>query len=196
MLEFLNWPIVGSGSERICYRDPYNPLRCIKVSKKTQSKQTRRELKYYKYLEKRKISYLHIPKFYRQIDEDELIGLEVEFICQQNGERAPDLHEYFKKPLTEHEITNFYKALEKLKRYLVTNNIIPCDLVLSNFLVLTTPEGIKITLVDGLGGAELFPISNYFPVLGRRKIERKWKKFLLERIEPAIEASRAIKNSH
>ncbi|KOO12616.1 hypothetical protein AKJ18_23005, partial [Vibrio xuii] len=81
MLDFLNWPIVGSGAERVCYRDPKDPLRCIKVSKKGQSKQTRRELKYYEYLAKRQVSYSHIPKFYRRVDEGDYIGLEMEYVC-------------------------------------------------------------------------------------------------------------------
>ena len=169
MLDFLNWPVIGSGAERTCYHDPSDPLRCIKVSKKSQSKQTRRELKYFEYLAKRKVSYAHIPQFYREIDEGDYIGLEMEFICNLDGSSAPDLHKYLKRPLTEAEISEFYRALEELKQYLISNNIVPCDLVLSNFLVLNLSEGIKIMMVDGLGGAELFPFGNYIRYFGDRK---------------------------
>lgn len=190
MLEFLNWPIIGSGAERVCYRDPNDPARCIKVSKKAQSKQTRRELKYYQYLATKNISYSHIPQFYRTVDEGDYIGLEMEYVCNPDGESAPDLHKYLKRPLTDEEIDAFYLALEQLKQYLITNNVVPCDLVMSNFLVLTLPEGIKIMMVDGLGGAEVIPFANYIPYFGRRKIERKWKKFMVERINPTIEEYR------
>lgn len=190
MLEFLNWPIIGSGAERTCYRDPNDPLRCIKVSKKAQAKQTLRELKYYELLAKRQVSHSHIPKFYRKVDEGDYIGLEMEYVCNSNGESAPDLHKFLKRPLSETEITAIYQALEQLKCYLLTNNIVPCDLVLSNFLVLTQPKGIKIMMVDGLGGAELLPIANYIAYFGRQKIERKWVKFMAERITPTIEEFR------
>ena len=190
MPEFLNWPIIGAGAERTCYRDPSDSLRCIKVSKKTQAKQTQRELKYYQFLAKHQVSYSHIPKFYRKVDEGDYIGLEMEYVCNPNGESAPDLHKYLKRPLTDEEIDAFYLALEQLKQYLITNNVVPCDLVMSNFLVLTLPEGIKIMMVDVLGGAEVIPFANYIPYFGRRKIERKWIKFMVERIKPTIEQHR------
>ncbi|PML79731.1 YrbL family protein [Enterovibrio norvegicus] len=186
MLEFLTWPIIGSGQERVCYRDPNDPLRCVKVSKKEQSKQTRRELSYYQYLASRDISYSHIPKFYKKVDEGEYIGLEMEFICNPDGSNAPDLYNYIKLSLSEKEVENLYHSLEKLRIYLIENNIVPCDLVLSNFLVQTLPDGVKIVMVDGLGGAEFIPLSNYIAYFGKRKINRKWGKFLDERVIPKI----------
>ncbi|MCG6221664.1 YrbL family protein [Vibrio diabolicus] len=187
MLEFLNWPTIGEGTERVCYRDPRNPHRCIKVSKKKQSKQTRRELEYYRYLEKRQVSYAHIPKFYNKVDEGGYVGLEMEFVCDHDGAVSPNISQYLQQPLSADEVDAFYLALERLKNYLIANNIVPCDLVLSNFLVTRQLSGIKIMMVDGLGGSELFPFSNYISYFGRQKIERKWHKFMAERVIPKVE---------
>ncbi len=187
MLEFLNWPIIGKGTERVCFRDPSNSRRCIKVSKKNQSKQTRRELKYYQYLSKRQIPYTHIPKFYKEVDEGDYLGLEMEFVCNQDGSTSLNISQYVQQSLAATEVDEFYEALNKLKNYLIANNIVPCDLVQSNFLVTRHPNGIKVVMVDGLGGAELFPFSNYVPYFGRQKIERKWRKFMTERVIPEVE---------
>ncbi|MEZ8734957.1 YrbL family protein [Vibrio sp. 10N.261.52.C11] len=187
MLNFLEWPEIGSGAERVCYRNPYDPSRCIKVSKKSKSKQTRRELNYYGYLSKRDVSYSHIPNFYNKVDEGDYLGLEMEFVCNPDGRSAPDLHKFLKRPLSNKDVIAIQAALAELKRYLIINNIVPCDLVLSNFLVLSQPEGLKVMMVDGLGSAELFPLANYIRFLGKKKIERKWQKFMVERINPTIE---------
>lgn len=187
MLEFLNWPAIGQGAERVCYRNPENPYRCVKVSKKSQSKQTRRELKYYRYLARRQVSYAHIPEFYSKVDEGDYLGLETEFVCNHDGSIAPNISYYLRQPLSANEVDDFYQAIEELKQYLIANNIVPCDLVLSNFLVTRQPDGIKVMMVDGLGGAELFPVSNYISYFGRQKIERKWRKFMTERVIPEVE---------
>lgn len=187
MLEFLNWPEFGKGTERTCYRNPETPDRCIKVSIKSQSKQSRREIKYYQFLAKRKVSYEHIPKFYREVDEGDYLGLEMEFVCNADGSGSPNLHQYLQQPLTPEQLSTFLQELEKVKHYLIDNNIVPCDLVANNLLVTAQRDGIKIIMVDGLGGTELIPLSNYFPYFGRRKIERKWDKFMRERVMTAIE---------
>lgn len=68
-------------------------------------------------------------------------------------------------------------ALEKLKTYLLRYNIIPCDLLPDNIVVKHGTTGPKLILIDGLGSTEWIPASNYFKVLGNRKILRKWEKF-------------------
>lgn len=187
MLEFLDWPEFGKGTERTCYRNPQVPDRCIKISKKSEAKQSRREIKYYRFLDKRGVSYAHIPKFYHEVDEGDYLGLEMEFVCNSDGSGAPNLYQYLQNPLTEEQLKTFHQELEKVKQYLLDNNIVPCDLVANNFLVTEQPKGIKIIMVDGLGSTELIPLSNYFPYFGRRKIERKWEKFMRERVLTVIE---------
>ena len=44
-------PVVATGAERICVRNLNNEFSCFKISKKIHSKETRREIKYFKFLE-------------------------------------------------------------------------------------------------------------------------------------------------
>ena len=41
-------PVVATGAERICVRNLNNEFSCFKISKKIHSKETRREIKYFK----------------------------------------------------------------------------------------------------------------------------------------------------
>lgn len=191
MKKLSDWEIIGSGTERTCYLNPKNHDRCIKVSNQESSKQTKREIKYYNYLSKKNISYEHIPKFYGEFKNNGMIGLELEFIRNHDGTRAVSLGEYLNKKTNDNEFSYLLSALCKLKSYLIYNNIIPCDLVLSNLLVVKTKKNIKVVIIDGLGGTELIPISNYIPFFGKRKIERKWK-ILIEKVNKKAKKTNKI----
>lgn len=54
-------PVVATGAERICVRNLNNEFSCFKISKKIHSKETRREIKYFKFLKKRGILLLSFP---------------------------------------------------------------------------------------------------------------------------------------
>ena len=56
-------PVVATGAERICVRNLKDQFSCFKISKKIHSKETRREIKYFKFLKKRGISSSFIPAF-------------------------------------------------------------------------------------------------------------------------------------
>ncbi|MGL6315364.1 YrbL family protein [Vibrio sp. WXL103] len=190
MSDFLKWPVVGSGNERVCYRDPEQPSRCVKVSHLKQSKQTRREIKYYQYLVKRRVSFAHIPKFFRKVEQGQYIGMEMEFICNEDGSRCASLREYLNRPLNAAEVERLESSLTQFKHYLIDNNIIPCDFSLSNLIVMELgQEQLKIMMIDGLGSTELIPLSIYIRSIGRRKIERKWQRFISQRVEPLIDRS-------
>ncbi|MEZ8088214.1 YrbL family protein [Vibrio sp. 1S139] len=177
MQDFLNWPVIGRGSERTCYLDPKDPNRCIKVSHRDKSKQTKREVAYLEKLKKNNIDFTHLPQYYGVIDCGDYIGIIQEVVRNDNGDIASDLRHYLKRNRSEKELSFLQDGLNELKGYLKENNIIPSDLVLSNILVLEKKESIKLVLIDGYGSTELFPLSNYLPLVGRRKIERKWNKF-------------------
>lgn len=94
-------PVVATGAERICVRNLNNEFSCFKISKKIHSKETRREIKYFKFLKKRGISSSFIPSFISDFEtkdeviiEQELIAdhhLSLSFVCRH---RSP-FHSFF-----------------------------------------------------------------------------------------------------
>lgn len=189
MQDFLHWPVIGRGSERTCYLDPKDPSRCIKVSHRNKSKQTKREIAYLEKLKKNNVDFTHLPQYYGVIDCGDYIGIIQEVVRNDNGNIASDLRCYLKQTRSEKELRLLQVGLKELKNYLKEKNIIPSDLVLSNILVLEEEEHIKLVLIDGYGSTELFPISNYISSIGRRKVERKWKKFEQSKL-PKLEDSK------
>lgn len=178
MADFTNWPIIGKGSERICYLNPSNKTHLFKISPKSNAKQTLREINYFRFLIGRGIPFDHLPKFYGTINGDDFTGLVQEFIpVSENTIYSETLKTYLDNPLSLEQKKKVRNALEVLKAYLLRYNIIPSDLFHDNIAVKHTPSGISLYLIDGLGSTELIPVSNYLKALGNRKILRKWEKF-------------------
>ncbi|MGM0823118.1 MAG: YrbL family protein [Pseudomonadota bacterium] len=195
MIDYTLLPIIGRGDERICYLHPDSPGRCFKISRLDKKKQTVREINYFRYLKKKGASFELIPDFYGVVEGDGFVGLEQELILDSKGYFPPNLYYYLSSGLNDLQADRFWSALCKHKEYLLDNNIIVCDLVLSNFLVVEYEEETKIYIIDGLGASEFFPIVNYMKCLGRLKIKRKWERFLNEKIVPIYNAKQNKKIS-
>lgn len=178
MRDYSNWPLIGQGEERSCYLNPDDPSRMVKFSPINQSTQTRREIRYFNELIRKGIPFDCIPLYYGEIHEKDRLGIEQEYIADEPGStrRAPTVNEYVSRPLTAEEIAEFRKAYSQLKDYLLRYNVIPANLALLNIVVSKTASGIRLVMVDGVGGTELIPLSNWFRFFGKRKINRKWEK--------------------
>ncbi|MGM0857559.1 MAG: YrbL family protein [Pseudomonadota bacterium] len=193
MIDYTQLPVAGRGDERICYLHPFKPGRCLKISQLDKKKQTMREINYFRYLKKKGASFELIPDFYGVVESNDFIGLEQELILDNDGHFAPNLYYYLSSDLSDLQKERLLSALHKYKKYLIDNNIVVCDLVLSNFLVVECEKQTKIYLIDGFGASEFFPVANYLKFIGRMKIHRKWKRFLNDRFMPVYNLKQ---NSH
>lgn len=204
MMDYTNWPVIGEGFERICYQDPANPVRCIKIIRKAHYKQTQREIVYFRYLVRRGIPFDHLPKFYGEIrgSHNKLIGIEQELIYdiplssadtvkKQNTSIRPSktIRQYLSETLSAQQISEFLKALDTLKCYLLRYNILALDINHNNIVVQNTGNGIRLVLIDGVYNTEWLPISQYFRFFGSRKILRRWNRFIsaLHEIYPQLD---------
>ena len=184
MEDFTQWREVGRGDERVCYENPNDPMRCVKGSRKEKCKQSKREIRYFQYLVKRDVPFIHIPEFYGVVETDTLIGIDQQLIKSPSGDQPLDIRHYLKLQLSKAEQEEFWQALAELKGYLLKYNVIPCDLVMSNILIVKEKDGIRSVMVDGFGATEFLGLSNYFRYIGRKKIERKWKRFIDDMVLP------------
>lgn len=187
--ETSEWRVIGRGDERICYQHPDDPGRCVKLSRREKAKQTRRELRYFRRLKRRGVPFTLIPEFFGAVEDAEMIGIEQELVLDDQGELPPNAGEYLAGPLTPAQIRRFWVGLDALRAYLLAYNVIPCDLVMSNLLVLERADATTVMLIDGLGASELVPLAEYIPWLGRRKIRRKWARFMRKTVMPRFEAT-------
>ena len=158
-------PVVATGAERICVRNLKDQFSCFKISKKIHSKETRREIKYFKFLKKRGISSSFIPAFIDNFETKEEIIIEQELI-------------------TDHPEQNLFafrveELFRELYRELKDKNIIISDLHAGNMMIYCDEAGNikRLIVVDGFGSPEAIPLAKYFRYFGRKKIDRQWAKF-------------------
>lgn len=187
MNDFLRWELIGKGAERQCFLLPDGNQRCLKVSLISKSKQSRREINYFKFLKKRNIPFTLIPDFYRVIKTDTYLGIEQEVILNSDGTFCHNVEKHLQYCChSQADEIKLMASMNALKSYLLKYNVIPCDLVLSNILIKKNGSRWESYLIDGFGSPQIIPIHNYIPFLGRRKIERKWSLFIEERVKPLL----------
>lgn len=172
---------LGRGAERFCYENLDNPDTCLKVSKKTSWKQTRRELAYVRFLKWRGIFPSFMPKFYDLHETEDSYILEQEYFHDTNEQKVLTVHQYV-LVATDDGLRVLEKLLNDVKAEMIRFNIIVCDLRTINFMVLInrkTNLPFRIVVFDGYGSPEFIPLPNWIPLLGKRKIERQWKKLMM-----------------
>lgn len=184
MIDVTGWRIVGRGDERICYQHPDDPARCVKLSRQEKARQTRRELRYFRLLRRRGVPFTLIPEFFGVVNGEGVVGIEQQLVLNDQGELPPNVAEYLATPLTPQQASHFWAGLDALKAYLLTYNVVPCDLVMSNLLVIERADATTVMLIDGLGASEFIPLPDYVAFLGRRKIRRKWARFMAKTVKP------------
>lgn len=172
---------LGRGAERFCYENLDNPDTCLKVSKKTSWKQTRRELSYVRFLKFRGIHPSFMPKFYGLHETEDSYILEQEYFHDTEEFKVLTVHNYVLSA-TDEGLKVLEKLLNDVKDEMIRFNIIVCDLRTINFMVLIsrkTDLPVRIVVFDGYGSPEFIPLPNWIPCLGKRKIERQWKKLMM-----------------
>ncbi len=169
---------IGVGQERACYRHPANPTRVIKVQKGSSDKQTRRELRLYRWLQRRGMdNFAHIPRFYGEVQTNLGDGFVVDLIEDFDGSRSLSLYDCFERgyPLAE-----FKPYLEELRSYLLENRVIfSVDMGRFNVLFRRLSEhDARLYVIDGLGNHSALNWLDNFRYFARRKIRRRWTRFI------------------
>ena len=169
---------LGRGVERFCYENLDNPSTCLKVSKKNFCKQTKREVAYFHFLEKKNIRPSFMPKFVALHETEDSYVLEQEYFRTTGTTQVLTIQKYVSLATSE-GLKVLDKLLDDVKNEMIRFNIIVCDLRTTNFLVLVEKDIPKrVVIIDGYGSPEFIPLPNWISFLGKLKIERHWKKLM------------------
>lgn len=170
---------IGKGAHRECYRHPENKNLCIKIIASGHTKESEREKKYYKHLEKRGISWEMIPQYHGDIQTTLGQGSVFDLILDQDASISKTLGYY----LSSQEKTKKYydsltNSLFALKKYLFDNRIITMNLDPSNILCQRSEDKIsRLFIIDNVCNTEFIPISSYSNFFAKIKLSRKWDRF-------------------
>jgi hypothetical protein len=170
---------IGKGAHRECYKHPENKDLCIKLNFFNDQKEIKREKDYYRHLEKRRISWEMIPRYYGDIVTNLGVGSVFDLITDQDSSVSKDLTYYLSSQKeTEKHYDSLLNSVLLLKKYLSSNRIITMNLDPNNILCQKTELGIsRLFIVDNVYNTEFIPISSYINYFAKLKISRKWKRF-------------------
>ncbi|MGD8419698.1 MAG: YrbL family protein, partial [Gammaproteobacteria bacterium] len=177
MLTITRKPI-GMGKERMCFVHPEDPRLAIKIPIGDVDTQTRRELRFYRQLEKRGVvEEKHIPGFHGVCETNRGRGIVVDLVRNHDGEISRPLNWYLAQGFP---IEEFVPYLEELKQSFLKNLIIfNHDMTIGNILIQKTAAArFRMVAIDGLGDVVAFDWPNSISFLVRRKIRRRWERFM------------------
>ena len=173
-------PVVATGAERICVRNLKDQFSCFKISKKIHSKETRREIKYFKFLKRKGVTSSFIPAFISDFETEEEIIIEQELIADHPEQDLFAFRvEEFVADASGRQLMELEKLFQELYTELKDKNVIISDLHAGNMMIYCDKAGNikRLIVVDGFGSPEAIPLAKYFRYFGRKKIDRQWAKF-------------------
>ena len=169
---------IGAGQERICYQHPDDDSKVVKIQKGDSDKQTRRELALYASLKRRGMNdFEHIPRFHGEVQTNLGSGFVVDRIVDYDGEISRSLWWHFERG---YPVSEFLPYLEELRSYLIENCIVfGVDMGRFNILLQKlSPSRARLVVIDGLGNHTAINWLDNIGFLARRKIRRRWQRFI------------------
>lgn len=164
--------IIGTGRDRICYEHPTIKEQCIKISINS-NKQSRREVRYFSFLKNRNVDLSHVSAFVEKVHTNKGTGFCFELIRDVNDRVSPTLREALEQQKIS--VADIQYNLRLLKEYLIKNRICVRDISPSNIIYQTTPQGIKLIIIDGISNSNLNPFTIRIPKLITSAITKAWE---------------------
>lgn len=172
---------VGKGNERACYIHPGDANKAVKITyegnNRKKSKQTNLEIKSYQELAERGLSdWRSLPRYFGTVNTNKGEGIIVEVVRDYDGKISKTLEYYLDRDGT----AAYAKELNEYRDFFLRNKVIfNYGMMPNNILVRKNSENDRdLVLIDGLGDVAYFTFPNKIAYFARRKIKRRWNKFV------------------
>jgi len=178
MISLKQSPLIGKGSSRSCYQHPADLGKCVKVEYSRQLKVTSEELKHYRKLRRRGISWDMVACYHETVLTDQGPGAVFDMPRDCDGAVSRTLHYYLSLDELVPDARVMRAALNEFRKYLLSHNIVLRELKPENVVWCRYEPGKgKFVLIDGIGNNQFLPIATYVRRFGSRVIGRKWATF-------------------
>ncbi len=179
MIELKEKDLVNKGTNRACYIYLNDKNKCIKVDLKD-NKETKREIKYYKFLQNKAISFKMLSKYFFSIDTSLGKGEVFELIKDYDGKVSIEVDKYLNNKTSSYEhIKNIINLIPTLKKYLYEEKIYVKDLNPVNIVFQKLDKSNhRLVIIDGLAHSNYNPFFYYFDYFLLKKIDKSWKNFI------------------
>lgn len=116
----------------------------------------------------------HVPRYHGTVPTDQGVGVVTELHRNWDGGFPLNLEQLLPDGMTD----ALDAAIDEFKAWLRRTLFLSRDLLPHNIIaVAVDPQRYRLVIVDGIGNSELVPLSNWFAMCARRKVERKIRKF-------------------
>jgi hypothetical protein len=121
-----------------------------------------------------------LPKFYGVVETSMGEGAVFDLIRDADGAVGKTLEYYLESTsLTEQNQQGLVNAIAGLKSYLIDQNVMTMTIKPKNIVYQrqNDNEG-RAVIIDNIGNSDIVPISSHCRYFGRKKIQRKWDRFI------------------
>ncbi len=179
---------IAIGRARASYVHPDDPTRAIRIPPPGQAARTRREVDFYRRLDRRGVAYAdYLPRFYGVCETSLGRGLVFDLVRDFDGQPSRALSEYLD---AGYPLDDFEPALDEL-RALFLRDLILFDEGLTLDALLFSRTSLtrgRLVATAGLGADGWLDRIAYF---ARRKIDRCWRRLRLD-----AEYACAVRDEH
>lgn len=170
--------LVGKGTNRECYVHPDDPNKCLKVTVSNDHKESWRETRYYRLLQKKEIDWQMLARFYGTVKTDMGDAMMCDLPRDYDGEISKTLYYYLSTAENTKLINNPLPLLYRLHDYIIAERVIVKDLNFRNMLYQKlSPTDANLIIIDGIGNHEFIPFSTYIDYFTLKKINKRWDVF-------------------
>lgn len=172
--------VVGVGHHRMCYIDPKDNSKCIKIiynPSKHASEVVRREVSYYKRLQKSLKDWSGIPRYYGEVETNLGTGYVFDRTVDFDGKPSQTMQERYQDLKEPWQRKEMLALVKKLENYLTRNHVVTMLLKPFNILCHRVSETeIEPVICDNIGTASLIPIELVCPWFARQREKRLIRK--------------------
>ncbi len=195
MIELNDSLIFAEGGRRVCFVHPDDPGRCVKTLSENGDPLRRRnsavwykrlrplsmfddnlrELESFRELDaKGGAVWQHFPRCYGIQPTSRGDGIVCDLIRDDGGTVSRSLRQFV---AAEGKTRELHRALADFFAFLRDRTVLTRDILDHNLLVQRAGGSLRVVMIDGFGSSELIPVSKLFPMVGKRKVERKVTRF-------------------
>lgn len=196
MIELRHTRPLFVGGTRYCFQHPQHRDQCIKVLRPDRTgaarKLLRKDIKRWlpaRFLDDQRkeiVAYKallvgaterlwrYVPRYYGTVDTDMGIGIVTQLMRNSDGTWPENLRTL----LPQGACIELRDGLDEFLSAVVELRILSRDLLAHNIIAVREDNQYRVMVVDGIGNAELIPVSSWLDGFARRKTQRKVARFL------------------
>lgn len=174
--------LIGLGDHKKVYMDPRDGSRCIKILQSPGDMDWKRELRYRRSRDRRRLSSSLLTSYYGTVATTLGEGLLFERVTDYDGSPSRTIQDILSGDFGAPDCPGFLrKVLSSFRDDLFRERIITSNMEAANFLVQRrTIDKFRVRIVDNIGSPVKIPLIFYLDALALDHVRRYWQRFITD----------------